>query len=230
LSSGGVNIYKSDMSVSPHPKHSVQFYEDGIFFCTSIARFAQTGLKNGEGVLIVANPRHCRAIEDYMISEGENFEKARKSGQLRLLDAESVMKKFLVNNLPQEDLFLQTINELITKITRDYPKLRVYGEMVNVMWMQGNLEGMLILENLWNKFMHTQKFSLLCGYEAEPSKNNLNHKVLEHIYDAHAKIISRPPPAGLAKDKRSARAKFQKQTSGLLPPHKQLQSMPRKGS
>jgi signal transduction histidine kinase len=42
--------------------------------------------------------------------------------------------------------------------------LRLYGEMVDLLWRDGNTEGALQLEQLWNDLAHTYEFSLLCAY------------------------------------------------------------------
>ena len=42
--------------------------------------------------------------------------------------------------------------------------VRAYGEMVDVLWQNGQDVAAIRLEMLWNKLAATQAFSLLCGY------------------------------------------------------------------
>ena len=40
---------------------------------------------------------------------------------------------------------------------------RLYGEMVDLLWKDGNTEGAILLEELWNELVQTYSFSLLCA-------------------------------------------------------------------
>jgi hypothetical protein len=61
---------------------------------------------------------------------------------------------------------------------------------VNVLWLKGNLEGMLALEDLWNDLMKTYSFSLLCGYQVDKTKEEQQRHILQDICHTHSKIIS----------------------------------------
>ena len=43
-------------------------------------------------------------------------------------------------------------------------KLRIFGQMVDVLWREGQQDAAIHLERLWNQLAHKQSFSLLCGY------------------------------------------------------------------
>jgi hypothetical protein len=42
--------------------------------------------------------------------------------------------------------------------------VRIFGQMVDVLWQRGEHHAAIRLEVLWNELAHTQAFSLLCGY------------------------------------------------------------------
>jgi hypothetical protein len=42
--------------------------------------------------------------------------------------------------------------------------IRIYGEMVDVLWKQGQHDAALQLEMLWTHLAASEAFSLLCGY------------------------------------------------------------------
>ena len=42
--------------------------------------------------------------------------------------------------------------------------MRVYGEMVDLLWNTGRADAALALEVLWNELAAQHAFSLLCGY------------------------------------------------------------------
>ena len=43
-------------------------------------------------------------------------------------------------------------------------EVRAFGEMVALLWHQGNVAGAIALESLWNDLAQQQRFSLLCAY------------------------------------------------------------------
>jgi hypothetical protein len=42
--------------------------------------------------------------------------------------------------------------------------LTVFGEMVAILWQQGNKDGAIALERLWNTMLERKSFHLHCGY------------------------------------------------------------------
>ena len=46
--------------------------------------------------------------------------------------------------------------------------IRIYGQMVDILWQEGKRDLAIRLEVLWNQLANTQRFSLLCGYAIGP--------------------------------------------------------------
>ncbi|MDP8931195.1 MAG: MEDS domain-containing protein [Actinomycetota bacterium] len=42
--------------------------------------------------------------------------------------------------------------------------VRIYGEMVALLWEEGNILAAMALEDLWNQFAGSRAFSLMCAY------------------------------------------------------------------
>ena len=87
-------------------------------------------------------------------------------GQITILDAQDVLSRFMVDGTPDEARFKTVIGELIGSIT--WPRgrfrdVRVYGEMVNLLWSD-NLPAAARLEELWNDVIEEDSISLFCAY------------------------------------------------------------------
>ncbi len=80
------------------------------------------------------------------------------------MDAAKLLAKFMVNGLPDKDLFIENVGSLIEKADRARTPIRAYGEMVALLWKQGNKDGVIQLESLWNELAETYSFSLFCAY------------------------------------------------------------------
>ena len=79
------------------------------------------------------------------------------------LDASATLTLFMRNAWPDEQLFLKVIGQIIESAATGRP-VRIYGEMVAVLWAEGNHLAAIHLERLWNKLALRRDFSLLCGY------------------------------------------------------------------
>jgi hypothetical protein len=43
-------------------------------------------------------------------------------------------------------------------------RVRAYGELVAILWAQGNRGATIVLEQIWNRICATSGISLLCAY------------------------------------------------------------------
>jgi hypothetical protein len=67
-----------------------------------------------------------------------------------------------------------------------HPYLHIYGEMVALLWQQGNEKGTLLLEELWNNLGRLRPFSLLCGYPKNAFRSVEDANCLVSICNAHS--------------------------------------------
>lgn len=145
--------------------HAVQFYDDETFLFEVVARFVSEGLRAGERALVIATPRHTRGILDGM--GAELVAQARSTGQLTLIDGEALLSTFMRDGLPDAGLFQAALARVLAAThAHPAPRLRAFGEMVDVLCRAGNPRAALQLEELWNDAGEEQEFSLLCGYAA----------------------------------------------------------------
>jgi hypothetical protein len=95
-----------------------------------------------------------------------DVDKMQASGDLLLIDAREAMSAFMVDGMPDGELFKARTTEAIEKVGsgRTDCTIRAYGEMVDLLWKDGHTVAAVRLEMLWNKLAMTHDFSLLCGY------------------------------------------------------------------
>ena len=56
------------------------------------------------------------------------------------------------------------IGSIIETAAAQGRRVRCFGEMVGLLWDQGNIEGALELESMWNDLAEHHDFALFCGY------------------------------------------------------------------
>lgn len=68
--------------------------------------------------------------------------------------------------------------------------VRVFGEMVGVLWLLGERPAAIRLEELWNAALGHLSFSLLCAYPVAGFRNGEPHALaLADVASTHGRVI-----------------------------------------
>jgi hypothetical protein len=170
--------------------HIVQTWQDEAFLAETVAEYLGAGLRAGDAALVVARPAHFELFKRNLAEERS----AGRSGQLRYFDAEDTLAKFMQGGMPDWKRFHQAIGGLIAELRLQYPAVRVYGEMVDVLWQRGEREAAVRLEEFWNELAKLQTFSLFCGYQLDNRDSLAYGGSFECVCKLHTHLI----PAGYA--------------------------------
>jgi hypothetical protein len=143
----------------PHD-HAVHVYANDSAICQELIRFIEDGLVLGQSVLVAANGQHRACIAAWR----SDHPSISASEVLLVADAEETLQTFMVAGIPDPVLFEATIGALVERAARGGRPVRVFGEMVALLWADGNVAGALALETLWNDLASNRRFFLLCAY------------------------------------------------------------------
>ena len=145
--------------------HAVRFYEDSNSLCRIVSGFIAEGLALDQPALIIATKPHLDCVVRNLTNATIDVEALQKKGDLLLLDARQTLATFMVSGQPDPDFFKATAGSALEQVARGRSKtIRAYGEMVDVLWKDGQSAAAIKLEMLWNRLANTHDFSLLCGY------------------------------------------------------------------
>ena len=168
--------------------HAVCFYEDSPSLAGTVARFIGEGLAASQAAVIVATASHRASIRDQLTAMGVDSQERIDRGELLMFDADEVLNRLLVGNRPDAECFEGTIHPIVDKAAGHRKRLvRIYGEMVDVLWSSGREDAALSLEVLWHQFIAGRKCSLLCGY----SSNACPTEGFNTICNRHSHVV--PP-------------------------------------
>jgi hypothetical protein len=168
--------------------HLVQAYRDDGFLVASVVEYAGVGLRHGEAVVVIATQAHRDSFTSALAAEGLDAAAAQGRGQLVILDAEATLARITAGGMPDWQAFHSEIGGLIARLRLEYPTVRAYGEMVDVLWQRGERDAALRLEEFWNDLTQLQTFSLLCAYRMDPL-DSASFPALECICKAHTHLI-----------------------------------------
>jgi hypothetical protein len=157
-----------DWTLVGHRAHAVQFYQDAAFLTELLGRFVGASLVTGDSAIVVATPRHREALAERLKSRGFNLSVPEKQRRYIPLDAAETLSKIMCGGKPNQTLF----NELIGPIVEDAReaarggrgRIVAFGEMVALLWAEGNIDAALQVEELWNRLANVYSFSLCCAY------------------------------------------------------------------
>jgi signal transduction histidine kinase len=185
--------------------HRVQFYDSEDFLALTVANFLEEGIRGGQPLVVIATEPHRRSFASQLKSKGHDVDRVSGSGQLMLLDARDTLEKFMVDQLPEAGRFKTVIGTALQsarELGGGNAVLRLYGEMVDLLWRDGNTEGALQLEQLWNDLSHTYEFSLLCAYAMGNFYRSTDAEHFHAVCHHHTHVSPTERYAGQAPDAR----------------------------
>jgi hypothetical protein len=145
--------------------HLVQVYRDERSLLETIALFAGAALGRNEAVILVVTPPHAEAVEQRLADDGFDMALVKGSNQLQIQDAGELLSRFMVDGMPDEGRFKAVLEPLVgeARASGRFRDVRVYGEMVNLLWSDG-VPAAARLEELWNDAIEEHSLSLFCAY------------------------------------------------------------------
>jgi hypothetical protein len=153
-----------EAALPPAPDHVVAFYDAEAFLARTVARFLQTGFERRERCVVIATAEHRAAFEAALRARGVPLRQLRRAGRYVELDAVDTLARLAPDGVLDEAFFDREVGDALARDLRAGRRIRVFGEMVALLWGRGHLTTALELEDRWNRLQGTTPFPLLCGY------------------------------------------------------------------
>jgi MEDS: MEthanogen/methylotroph, DcmR Sensory domain len=178
---------------APVNRHFAQLHRDPQALADAVSLYLQTGLRRGNGVVVIAARTHTELFLTRLREDGLDPGVCLKSGQLELHDAELTLRKFLRNDMPDWNDFRRAMAAIFERV-RAFGRgtTRAYSEMVNMLWQEGQQEAAIRLEESWNELARLYPFSLFCGYMLDAHHDYAYNGPLEEIGRTHSDILGTP--------------------------------------
>jgi hypothetical protein len=169
----------------------VQLYQDQDFLNRAVCRFAGAALANGEGLILVPTAEHWNAFRPRLVAEGVDVEGAQARGQLTVVDADELLPRFMLGKMPEAPVFLGLAGEVVARARGEnrYPKVRWWGEMVNVLWERGNVAASMNLEDLFDQLAHKHDLAIFCSFLMDNFDGNIHTHMLPRLGENHSHLI-----------------------------------------
>ncbi len=184
--------------------HSVQFYEEDSYLLEGLGRFIGAAILAGDAALIITTESHRDGLLTLLGSRGLDLKLAMSEGRFLTFDAAEMLTKFMVDGTPDAALFAEVTENLITRLAStesgETRRVAVFGEMVALLWADGQLEAAVQLEQLWNQLGRTHSFQLHCAYPLNQFSKEEDRKKILEICAEHSHVVPTEQYTALADD------------------------------
>ena len=170
--------------------HIVQVVRDESFLAEAVAQYAAWGLELGEAVLLVVSAARRAAFQRELDARGVAASRA-----LRIVDAEALLDCLVTAGQPDRRAFADIVGGLVTDLRLEYPAVRVYGEMVDLLCRRGERGSGLALEQYWNELAREHELTVYCAYSLDPLDPH-DYGTLRSVCQCHTHLIPARDYAG----------------------------------
>ncbi len=215
--------YSSDDAVprsSWHPlhetEHAVQFYESDTFLLDRLSEFIGSGLAAGDICIVAATSLHRTELDQRLEAAGIEIALVRASGQFVALDTAETLATFMVDGSLDPVRFAGVVGTVVAQASQGR-RVRVFGEMVSVLWAEGQYDAALRLEALWNELHKVHDFVLYCAYPMHQFGVEAMAGPFADVCAAHSRVIPAESYTSLVNqdDRLGAIVKLQQQARSL---------------
>jgi len=176
----------------PH-SHIVYPSTDESLIAEAVGVFASAGLKKGEAVVLVTTEARREVIERHLQADGFDVRSLENRGQVAFLEAGELLSVFLREGMPDAELFKTSVARVIERAgtnseTGETRKVRIFGEMVSLLYMGSNTPAAERLEEFWNEMVEAYSVSLFCAYSLALKPGG--HAFPQSLIDSHSHHIA----------------------------------------
>ncbi|HEV2730861.1 MAG TPA: MEDS domain-containing protein, partial [Terriglobales bacterium] len=172
--------------------HEVGFYSHDRFLLNHLTQFIGTALKAKHAAIVIATESHRNSLllslQGYGVDAGAEIER----GRCILLDAAETLSAVMVNGMLDEARFLTSLADLIGMGSKaaeeEHAPVAVYGECVQLLWAQENIEAVIQLEKAGNELIKTHNADILCGYSPGIREGGMDRQTSLRICAEHSAV------------------------------------------
>jgi signal transduction histidine kinase len=176
-----------------HNTHSLQFYEEDSSLLDSLTKLIGTTLMAGDMAIIIATPEHREGLAKRLKARGLDLEVSARIGRYCALDAADTLSGFMVNGALNAPLFHSFLGYILSSVrsTAESNRTRVvlFGEMVALLWADGNFKAALQLEQFCNDLAGSHSFELYCAYPMKSFNQQSHSQAFLDLCAQHSHLV-----------------------------------------
>jgi hypothetical protein len=179
-----------DAAVPHRSEHVVAFYEDEGFLGWSVTDFLLDGLRRDETVYIIATAEHREAFVAGLAATGIDVERQRLESRYIELDAAERLASLRSDGALDTAAVRRQVGDWLARAAAEERRIRIYGEMVALLWEVGDLDLALELEQLWEELTAVVAMPVLCGYPMRGFDTPETTALFHAVCDRHTGVTT----------------------------------------
>ena len=173
--------------------HAVQFYEDDTGFIESLGEFVGAALGAGGSCIVISTQDHHEKLIETLSSNCIDMARVLAEGRYVHLDARRTLDRLLVQGRPERQRFWDEIEPVIERskaaLRPGAKTIAAFGEMVAILWAEGNHQAAIELEHLWNELIQPHNLHLRCAYPIGGFARQSYSDMFDTICSQHSAVI-----------------------------------------
>jgi hypothetical protein len=175
--------------------HIVLFYADDGELVQKVGGYLIEAIGKGGAAIVAGTRAHQLALGRRLAQAGIDLEEARASGKYAELDAADTIDRFVIGDRADPASFWAEITPAIRRAASRGQPVRIFGEMVSLLWDAGRVAAAIEVEAMWNELGVQFPFALVCAYPLKSVTDGALHDPLADVCRAHSAVVGDPPPS-----------------------------------
>jgi len=180
----------SAAGVSGCHDHAVTFYDTEQCLTAAVCDFAEPGVRDGDGAIVLATSAHHGDFELALGAGGVDIAAMVAADRYLALDARETLAGFMVGGVLNAEIFARTVGALVERAGASGRRVRIFCEMAALLWDDGNVGDAIALEDAWSDLAATHEFVLLCAFPMRSFEDAQCADAFKRICDAHSSVIA----------------------------------------
>jgi hypothetical protein len=172
--------------------HSVLFYTNTPSLLFTLEKFVAEGLKAGESTVVIATSLHLNVLEENLDRRGIRLMEALASDAYIPVNATVGAADLVREHRLDEEMLRNVVKHLLSRARTRGRKVRLFGEMVAILWQRGYLTEALRLEELWSQWCVEEDITVFCAYPHSLFANQSRSRV-HSVCQRHTHVIGESP-------------------------------------
>ena len=173
--------------------HAVQFYRQDAELFNAVGTYLADGIRDRDVSVVVATEPHLRGFENALVTAGVDPVAARADGLLVSVDADATLAGVVRSGRLDRAAFASTMETVMHRAVDSRRPVRMFGEMVSLLWNAGDVIGAIELETLCNQLRREMRLSMLCAYHGESLWDDSHAEALSAVCRLHSAVLGHFP-------------------------------------
>ncbi|HEX5188849.1 MAG TPA: MEDS domain-containing protein [Streptosporangiaceae bacterium] len=175
--------------------HLVLFYSQDTELTRSAGDYLLGALRDGGAAIVLGTWEHRLSLARFLVRAGVDLSAARSAGTYCELDASDTVGTFVMDSHADPASFWAAITPVLRRAADAGQPVRIFGEMVAVLWDDGQAGAAIEVEAMWNELSAQFPFSLLCAYPTAAVTGGGQSDQLADLCRAHSAVSGDLAPA-----------------------------------